>query len=167
MNDTPSSSLPAIENGGTGAAELRIITNVKGEKTEYTVHQVGSSDRSEGFNVFMAHDPNGDMILDHNADTQDEAIEQFVGRFGHDEVEVLGAKAFAVVRDGKVLAVEDSRDKAYQKSKDIAEEGGPESPTPTGSVHPATTAVKEMFEKVGTEGTRIMVNNGDLVTLAR
>lgn len=153
---------PAVEAPGVGDPEIRVNVTVEGERTEYTVTPVGGGDKLEGYNVTPAHDPKGKFILDKPAKTPDEAIEQFTKMFDKDQVDIEGRGPFyAVVQDEKVLAVEEGRDAAVRKSGDLGE-----ADQMTGTVRPATRAVKEMFDAVGTEGTRVNIFRG-LVSLGR
>jgi hypothetical protein len=153
----------------TASAEIRIIVAVN-EKvtTEYTVMPVGGGDKARGYNVTPAHDPNGGFILEKHAATPDAAIQDFSARFHKDKVSVSGGgDCFVVVHDGKVLACEKNRPAAVEASERLAAPKGEDGTGGvTGTVHPATSAVRDTFQAVGTEGTRVIVYHGGLVALA-
>lgn len=155
------------ESLGGGTAELRVSIAVgPDEITDYTVSQVGSGDTAEGWNVTPAHDPAGRYVLPKHADSPDAAVAEFTKQFDDDKVTISGAgDAYAVVNGTVVLAVEATREKAVAASKKLSE-AGDQAPGSSGIVLPATTAVKEMFDAAGTEGTRVIVRGG-IVFLAR
>lgn len=155
-----------------GAGELRMTLSIGEEKTEYTVVGRGSVGTTLEYNVSPAHDPNGGFVLDKNYPTKDAAIAAFTKLFkGGDVIVNGGGEVWAVVNDEKVLAVADTKASAMDAAAKLAEGDGkaPEDGGTggvTGSVHPASRAVKTVFDQAGTEGTRIIVNKGGLVTLA-
>jgi hypothetical protein len=168
-----STPAPTASATDTASAELRIIVSASPKETsEYTVVPVGGGDKARGYNVTPAHDPKGGFVLEEPAETPDAAIQEFSGRFAKDTVSVSGGGAcFVVVHDEKVLACEKSRPAATAAAEALATKPAGESGEPgvgvSGVVYPATTAVRDTFEAVGTEGTRIIVNRGGLVSLAR
>lgn len=168
---TTAPAAPVVPSSGapTTSAEIRIIVAVNdAETTEYTVVPMGGGDKAGGFNVTPAHDPNGGMVLEKAAETPDAAIQDFSSRFDKDMVTVSGGGAcYVVVWEEKVLACEKDRPAAVEAAAKLAEVDGEGVGGVSGSVHPATSAVKATFEAVGTEGTRIIVNKGGLVSMAR
>lgn len=164
---TAAGDLAQHESLGGGTAELRVSVEVgPDEITDYTVAQVGSGDTSEGWNITPAHDPEGRYVLPKHAETPDAAVAEFTKKFDDDKVTISGAgDAYAVVNGTVVLAVEATREKAVAASKKLSE-AADQAPGSSGIVLPATTAVKEMFEAAGTEGTHVIVRGG-IVFLAR
>lgn len=163
---------PVVPSTGTptASAEIRIIVAVsEKETTEYTVMPIGGGDKGGGFNVTPAHDPNGGFVLVKHAETPDAAIQEFSAKFDKDTVSISGGgDCYVVVWEEKVLACEATRPAAVEAAAKLAAGDGEGVGGVTGSVHPATSAVKATFEAVGTEGTRIIVNRGGgLVSLAR
>lgn len=166
---------PEVPSSGqtTASAEIRVVVaHSEKETTEYTVVPMGGGDKAQGYNVTPAHDPNGGFVLDKGAPTPDAAIQEFTGKFDKNAVSITGGgDCYVVVFEEKVLACERTREAALDASQRLAMAGkgkdGEGVGGVTGAVHPATAAVRDTYNAVGTEGTRIIVNRGGLVTLAR